>query len=97
MLIGKFSPTLRRLIMPSSSSGSSSPPFRYRKDNGEDVGVHALRHIRGAAVQLLSFLASALHVGEQFASSTGHFTDAEMPPARYPMNRTLAVWAPQRV
>jgi hypothetical protein len=88
MLIGKFSPTLRRFIMP-SSAGSSSPPFRYRKVNGEDVPVHALRHIRGAV--------STLDASEHFASSTDCFTDGEKPPAQYPLNRTLAVWGPQRV
>ena len=93
---GKFSPTLRRLIM-SSSSGSSSPPFRHRKVNNEVVVVHALRHIRGSAVQLLSLLASALDAGEQCTASTGRFTDGEIPPAWYPLNRTLAVWAPQSV
>jgi len=96
MSIGKFSPTLRRLIMP-SSAGSRSPLFRYRKVNGQDVLVHALRHIRGAAVELLSFLALALDAGEQFASSTGRFTDGEKPPAGYPLNRMPAVWGPQIV
>ena len=45
MLIGKFLPTLRRILMP-SFSGSRSHIFRYRKVNGEDVPEHALKAYR---------------------------------------------------